>query len=412
MDNKDLKIKSLKTIFRDSSELATPVIKAFTKSLNHQESYSPLLVETFNTNGFEVISPSKQGRFWYEISAKSPLTTSLLSAGIIGSIVFAPVYSIPLVGLGLASAAYTHYYLTYFNSKIDKGYRDLQSGKEDIGVYLKSLIALKKQLSDFPDDFMPVDLKAKNIRKMVGDIISLIGHSIYINIEKSDSVNVKDIVNALIKLKELYSSGSHPEMYFYDVLAKSSTMQKKEPELKDPETIIDLGSKPEFSVKDDAISEGIKMAKQLAEQKPPHTRKKRKSKKPSRPEQKPEPESAKQKDEIEKYPGLETKNEQKENSEAQTASTGKENRSEKEKTEGGLVSPGGSMRTNAPIVEVHDEEDREFLEALNERDDANLLDQMEDDDDELPEAQFDDPADFEEGLDKLMSEFEVDDEDR
>lgn len=434
MENKEIQIKSLKANFRDSYDLAAPVIKSLIEALNKQDSYSPLLVEKLNTNGFEIISPSRQGKFWYEVPSKSPLASSIIGIGAIASVALYPVYAIPVIGLGIASFSYSYYYISYFNSKIEKGYRTLQSSKEDIEVLLKSLIQLKKQLKDFPDELMPVDLKAKNIRKLVPDLVSLIGHSIYLNIERSNPIKISDVVAVMSKCKDLYSSGSHPELYFYEIASKSETIKKKSDIEERPEPILDLGEKPEHSVKDDAISEGIKMAKKLAEEssRPPERKMKKtpgvKKRKQDQNNSKQESsvvvpigtnskienkedldislaESKEQAAEVKNTEGLE-KEDPSNNSHEEKSKISSSDQKDGNKTEGGLESPGDSMRTNEPVTGVFDDDDKEFLKALEEKDDQDTLDLMDDDDEELPEAQIseDDFDNLDDAYDHILEE--------
>ena len=420
MDNNSL-IKNLKANYRDSSDLASPVVRSLISSLNQQNSYSPLLVEKLNKNGMEIISPSRQGKFFYEMASISPLATSVIAAGGLASTILYPAYAIPLIGICLGSFSYSYYHYKYFNAKIDNGYRVLQSSKEDMETFLKSLLSLKKQLNEIPEDLLPVDLKSKSTKRLVSDLVNILGHSIYLNIEKSNPINVSDVVSLMEKCQSLFSSGSHPELYFYETLEKAATLQKKKAEDDEPEAILDLGEKPDFSVKEDAISEGIKMAKALAEKssepKAPQAKRKRSSKK-KQPEIVPPKEELQDQDNgendtPESHDAPNNRSEITSTEDISNADVPKTENEESELTDAsdteetldGQEDPGDPMRTNEPVTHVFDSEDEEFLEALNEKDDQDSLDLLDDDEDELPEAQnTEDFGDLDDAYDKIMEE--------
>lgn len=264
MNDNEIIIKTMKSNFRHTSDLSVPVICHLIKSLNMQEDYSAAIVDRFKVDGYEVISPKKQGRFWYEIPQKNILLSSSLCLGSVLASVFYPLYSIPLISLGVFLSGYTYYYRNYFYQNIQEGYLTLQESREDMGAFLKSVISLKKQIQETSEDIIPIDIKAKNTKHKLTELIDLIGYSIYLNVDNSNSIKVIDVIKALDSIKSVFSSGSHPELYFYEAMSKYANKQVSDEKSEASyEGSLDLGDKPDFSFKEDAISEGIRIAKQL-----------------------------------------------------------------------------------------------------------------------------------------------------
>lgn len=259
-------------LFEKSSKLSEPVIADIIYAIQQQEKIIPGSGEYNKKNGWEIIHSQKFSNPIYEILSYKPELSSIFGISVGVLIALFPLPSLAGLSAGSLSGYLYYQYLSYYGVRIYEGQETLQSMKQNLSLFLESLIELKKQINAEGNNSERKEVLSSEEKyklQLINKLIKLCGKDLYIKLRNSTSVNTKTLFNILELSQNLFSDNN--DMFFNKIWMRSKYFsapinigENKDGDQKLNRTSsLNLGEPPKESTREDAISAGIEMARKL-----------------------------------------------------------------------------------------------------------------------------------------------------
>lgn len=262
-----------KLLATECTESAAPVVFKIIQTLQSQVDYSRTLTEWFKKPGFEILDPQRIESYPYHLVSKHPE-----ASGAIGLISLPMVAMFPLTTsmvLGTLAAGTFAWLSMYRGEAIKDDQETLLGMQSQISSFIQDLINAGRYFGTIEGVSAQEGQEEALLHQKVQRLKSLCVDDLYLPLRSSKPVRQHSLLKILELCQELFARDAK-ELYFHEVWIRNQGQQlipAKPNYAQEPQ--LNLGQPPKETSREDAIAEGISIARELS-----RARKRSQSKKP------------------------------------------------------------------------------------------------------------------------------------